>query len=77
MHDHRLADMAGGNGVSASTIGRWTWEIIGLLAARGGAVDTCISAAATWPLSYQGIRRPGRPASRRACLPDAASTDRE
>ena len=24
-HDHRLADMAGGNGVSASTISRWTW----------------------------------------------------
>ena len=33
-HDHRMADMAGGNGVSASTIHRWTWEIIGLLAAR-------------------------------------------
>jgi hypothetical protein len=33
-HDHRLADLAGGNGVSASTISRWTWEIIGLLAAR-------------------------------------------
>ncbi len=28
-HDHRIADMAGGNGVSASTIHRWTWEIIG------------------------------------------------
>jgi hypothetical protein len=36
-HDHRLADMAGGNGVSASTISRWTWEIIGLLAARAPA----------------------------------------
>jgi hypothetical protein len=33
-HDHRLAGMAGGNAVSASTIHRWTWEIIGLLAAR-------------------------------------------
>jgi hypothetical protein len=33
-HDHRLAGMAGGNGVSASTISRWTWEIIALLAAR-------------------------------------------
>ena len=29
-HDHRLADMAGGNGVSASTIHRRAWEIIGL-----------------------------------------------
>jgi hypothetical protein len=26
-HDHRLADMAAGNGVSASTIHRWTWKI--------------------------------------------------
>ena len=33
-HDHRLAGMAGGNSVSASAIHRWTWEIIGLLAAR-------------------------------------------
>jgi hypothetical protein len=33
-HDHRLAGMAGGNGVPASTIDWWTWEIIGLLAAR-------------------------------------------
>ena len=33
-HDHRLADLAGGNGVSAYTIHRWTWEIIGLLAAQ-------------------------------------------
>src|SRR5712691_261390 len=31
-HDHRLAGMAGGNAVSASTIYRRTREIIGLLA---------------------------------------------
>jgi hypothetical protein len=36
-HDHRLADIAGGNGVSASTIHRWTWEVITLLAARAPA----------------------------------------
>ncbi len=38
-HDHRLADLAGGNGVSASTISRWTWEIIRLLAARAPRLD--------------------------------------
>ena len=42
-HDHRLADMAGGNGVSASTISRWTWEIIGLLAARAPRLDRALA----------------------------------
>ena len=42
-HDHRLADMAGGNGVSASTIDRWTWEIIGLLAARAPRLDRALA----------------------------------
>jgi hypothetical protein len=42
-HDHRLADMAGGNAVSASTIGRWTWEIIGLLAARAPRLDRALA----------------------------------
>jgi hypothetical protein len=43
-HDHRLADMAGGNGVSASTIHRWTWEIITLLAARAPRLDRALAA---------------------------------
>jgi hypothetical protein len=38
-HDHRLAGMAGGNGISASTIHRWTWEIIRPLAARAPRLD--------------------------------------
>jgi len=42
--DHRLADMAGGNGVSASTISRWTWEITGLLAARAPRLDRALAA---------------------------------
>jgi DDE superfamily endonuclease len=42
-HDHRLADMAGGNGVSASTIHRWTWEVIGLLAARAPRLDRALA----------------------------------
>ncbi|MFD7628981.1 hypothetical protein ACFV7Q_23610 [Streptomyces sp. NPDC059851] len=32
-HDQRLADMAGGNSVSESTVRRWRDELIGLLAA--------------------------------------------
>jgi DDE superfamily endonuclease len=43
-HDHRLADLAGGNSVSASTIHRWTWEIIGLLAARAPRLDRALAA---------------------------------
>ena len=43
-HDQRLADMAGGNGVSASTISRWTWEIIRLLAARAPRLDRALAA---------------------------------
>jgi hypothetical protein len=43
-HDHRLADMAGGNSVSASTIHRWTWEIIGLLATRALRLDRALAA---------------------------------
>jgi hypothetical protein len=43
-HDHRIAGMAGGNGVSASTIHRWTWEIIGLLATRAPRLDRALAA---------------------------------
>jgi hypothetical protein len=43
-HDHRLAGIAGGNGVSASTISRWTWEIIALLAARAPRLDRALAA---------------------------------
>jgi len=43
-HDHRLAGMAGGNGVSASTISRWTWEIIRLPAARAPRLDRALAA---------------------------------
>lgn len=41
-HDQRLADMAGGNGVSASTIRRWVAEVIGLLAARAPRLDRAL-----------------------------------
>ena len=42
-HDHRMADMAGGNDVSASTISRWTWEVVELLAARAPRLDRALA----------------------------------
>jgi len=42
-HDHRLAGLAGGNGVSASTISRRAWEVIGLLAARAPRLDRALA----------------------------------
>ncbi|MGW2086232.1 hypothetical protein [Streptomyces sp. NPDC001880] len=33
-HDQRLADMAGGNDISATTVRRWRDELIALLAAK-------------------------------------------
>ncbi|MCX5315662.1 transposase family protein [Streptomyces sp. NBC_00154] len=38
-HDQRLADMAGGNDVSASTVRRWVQEVVELLAARSPRLD--------------------------------------
>ncbi|MBB5155610.1 transposase family protein [Saccharopolyspora phatthalungensis] len=42
-HDQRLLDMAGGNGVSASTIRRWVLEVIDLLAARAPRLDRVLA----------------------------------
>jgi hypothetical protein len=42
-HDHRLADIAGGNDVSASTLHRRAWEIITLLAARAPRLDRALA----------------------------------
>lgn len=41
-HDQRLADMAGGNNVSASTVRRWVLEVLGLLAARAPRLDRAL-----------------------------------
>lgn len=43
-HDQRLSDMAGGNGVSASTVRRWVLEVIGLLAAKAPRLDRALAA---------------------------------
>jgi hypothetical protein len=45
-HDQRLADMAGANGVSASTVRRWVQEAITLLAARAPRLDRALAAIA-------------------------------
>lgn len=41
-HDQRLADMAGGNAVSASTVRRWVMEVIRLLSARAPRLDRAL-----------------------------------
>ncbi|MFF5254019.1 transposase family protein [Streptomyces leeuwenhoekii] len=41
-HDQRLADMAGGNAVSASTVRRWVQEVIEMLAARAPRLDRAL-----------------------------------
>ncbi|MCY0939707.1 transposase family protein, partial [Streptomyces sp. H34-S4] len=41
-HDQRLADIAGANDVSASTLRRWLLEVIGLLAARAPRLDRAL-----------------------------------
>ncbi|MEV5942334.1 transposase family protein [Streptomyces sp. NPDC051994] len=41
-HDQRLADMAGGNDVSESTVRRWRDELIALLAAQAPCLDRAL-----------------------------------
>ena len=41
-HDQRAADLAGGNQVSATTIRRWTDEVIALLAAKAPRLDRAL-----------------------------------
>ncbi|MFE2945215.1 hypothetical protein ACFXKG_40255 [Streptomyces sp. NPDC059255] len=41
-HDQRLADMAGGNDVSESTVRRWRDELITLLAAQAPRLDRAL-----------------------------------
>jgi hypothetical protein len=45
-HDQRLADLAGANGVSKSTLRRWVLEVIGLLAARAPRLDRALAKVA-------------------------------
>ncbi|WRZ96353.1 hypothetical protein OHB54_44615 [Streptomyces sp. NBC_01007] len=45
-HDQRLADMAGGNNVSESTVRRWRDELVGLLAAQVPRLDRALKKVA-------------------------------
>ncbi|WP_381560671.1 transposase family protein [Streptomyces eurythermus] len=45
-HDKRLADMAGGNNVSESTVRRWRDELIALLAAQAPRLDRALKKVA-------------------------------
>lgn len=45
-HDQRLADMAGGNDVSESTVRRWRDELIALLAAQAPRLDRALKQVA-------------------------------
>ncbi|MEO3798365.1 transposase family protein [Nonomuraea sp. B10E15] len=42
-HDQRLADMAGGNNISAGTVRRWVREVLQLLAARAPRLDRALA----------------------------------
>lgn len=45
-NDERLADLAGGNAVSASTVRRWVLEVLGLPAARAPRLDRALAKVA-------------------------------
>ncbi|MFH9353992.1 transposase family protein [Kitasatospora sp. NPDC017646] len=45
-NDERLADLAGGNAVSVSTVRRWVLEVIDLLAARSPRLDRALAKVA-------------------------------
>jgi transposase-like protein len=45
-HDQRLADLAGGNDISASTLHRWVDQVIAGLAARAPRLDRALAATA-------------------------------
>lgn len=40
--DQRPGDLVGGNQVHRTTVGRWVWEVVGLLAARAPRLDRAL-----------------------------------
>lgn len=46
-HDQRLADLAGGNQISASTVRRWTLQVVRHLAARAARLQRALKTART------------------------------
>ncbi|MFJ9034940.1 hypothetical protein ACIRQP_42410 [Streptomyces sp. NPDC102274] len=51
-HDQRLADLAGGNDIAASTLRRWVLEVIGLLSARAPRLDRALKKIASKAVSW-------------------------
>lgn len=51
-HDQRLADLAGGNDISASTVRRWALQVITTLAAQAPRLDRILRKAARAGLEY-------------------------
>ncbi|MFH9821562.1 hypothetical protein [Streptomyces sp. NPDC017230] len=58
-HDQRLADMAGGNDVSESTVRRWRDELIGLLAAQAPRLDRVLKKEASYAEPSDASGEPG------------------
>lgn len=46
-HDQRLADLAGGNNISAATVRRWTHQVLAGLAARAARLQRALKTART------------------------------
>ncbi|MEU2721646.1 hypothetical protein [Streptomyces smyrnaeus] len=71
-HDQRLADMAGGNNVSGSTVRRWRDALITLLGAQAPRLDRALKTIARqgrgggldrrYPHCHPAPHREGRPA---------------
>ncbi|MEV3915132.1 transposase family protein [Streptomyces canus] len=40
--DQRPGDLAGGNGIHRTTVARWVWEVVGLLAARAPRLERAL-----------------------------------
>ncbi|MFD7407800.1 hypothetical protein ACFV7R_35245 [Streptomyces sp. NPDC059866] len=68
-HDQRLADLAGGNSVSRTTVDRWLKEMIGLLAARAPRLEQVLARIARSGGSVVLLDGSLIPTQRRAGIP--------
>nr|WP_166682631.1 transposase family protein [Streptomyces sp. 846.5] len=77
-HDQCLAELAGGNDISAATLRRWVLEVIGLLAARAPRLDRALKkiakGAASWCCWTAPWCTPGAAPERRTGPTTQAST---
>ncbi|MBR8642188.1 transposase [Streptomyces tuirus] len=68
-HDQRLADLAGGNHVSRTTVDRWLKEMINLLAAKAPRLERVLAKIARKGGSVVLLDGSLIPTQRRTCLP--------